>query len=149
MNVLDLKKALFPPDAQHVVFVHFPIALFVVGVAFDVFARWLKRPNLAIAAYYNLAIAAFSTVPTLATGLLAWQFQLEAQKLEGDLLQHLILGTVSSGMMWVVWYVHLQARRAQKWTFPVYSLPIELLTLATVVLTGYLGGFLSGVNTSS
>jgi uncharacterized membrane protein len=149
MNVLDLKKVLLPSHAQHVVFVHFPIALFIVGVAFDVLARWWKRRNLATVAYYNFAVAAFSTVPTIATGLLAWQFQLEAQKLEGSLLQHLILGSVSSAMMWVVWYVYLRARRAQKWTAPVYSLPIEFLAVAVLMITGYLGGFLSGVNTSS
>jgi uncharacterized membrane protein len=149
MNLVDLKKALLPPHAQHVVLVHFPIALFVVGVAFDVIARWWKRPKLAAAAYYNFAVAAFSTVPTIATGLLAWQFQLEAQKLEGALLQHLILGSLSSAMMWVVFYIYLRTRRAHKYTFPVYSLPIEFLTVATVSITGYLGGFLSGVNTSS
>jgi hypothetical protein len=37
-----------------------------------------------------------STVPVLATGVLAWQFQLKGQKLKGILLLHLVLACVSS-----------------------------------------------------
>jgi uncharacterized membrane protein len=148
MNPLDFKEAFLPKHAQHVVLVHFPIALFVVGVAFDVVAQWRKRVSLTAAAYYNFAMAAFSTVPTIATGLLAWRFQLESQKLEGLLLLHLILGGVSSALIWLVWCVHLRTRRSPERTFPAYRFPVEFLTVAVVTITGYLGGFLSGVNSS-
>ncbi len=53
MSPLNLKEALLEKHAQHVVLVHFPIALFIVGVAFDFLARWRKQLNLAAAAYYN------------------------------------------------------------------------------------------------
>ena len=35
MNPFDLKSVLFARHAQHVVLIHFPIALFLAGVAFD------------------------------------------------------------------------------------------------------------------
>jgi uncharacterized membrane protein len=145
LHPFDLKTVFLAKHAQHVVLIHFPIALFIAAVAFDLIAHWTKRRNLADAAYYNLLGAAISTVPVLGTGILAWQLQLEGQKLKGILLQHLILACVSSVMIWVVWWVHFRARR-RTGVLPNYRFAVEFLGVALVALTGYLGGFLSGVN---
>jgi len=145
VNPFDLKTALLAKHAQHVVLIHFPIALFLAAVAFDLLAQWTKRRGLAQAAYYNLLVAAISTVPVLVTGLLAWQFQLEGQKLKGILLLHLVLACVSTVMIWLVWWVHFRARRKTVY-LPSYRLAVELLAVAVVAVTGHLGGFLSGVN---
>jgi uncharacterized membrane protein len=115
-------------------------------VAFDMTAQWTKRQALADAAYCNLLVAAISTLPVMATGLLAWRFQLEGQRLKGILLLHLVLAGVSSVMMWLIWWVHFRARRRSPATLPIYRLPIEFLAAGIVALTGHLGGFLSGVN---
>ena len=144
-NPFDLKTALLAKHAQHVVLIHFPIGLFLTAVAFDFIAQWTKRRGLAQAAYYNLLAAAISTVPVLATGLLAWQFQLEGQKLKGILLLHLVLACVSTVMIWLVWWVHFRARRRTV-VLPSYRLAVELLAVAVVAVTGHLGGFISGVN---
>jgi uncharacterized membrane protein len=145
LNPFDPKTVLLAKHAQHVVLIHFPIALFITAVFFDITAQWTKRQSLAEAAYYNLLVAAISTVPVAASGILAWQFQLEGQKLKGVLLLHLVLGGVSSVMIWLVWWLHLRARKTRH-AFPTYRLPIELLAAALIALTGHLGGFLSGVN---
>ncbi len=145
VNPFDLKTALLAKHAQHVVLIHFPIALFLAAVAFDFLALWTKRRGLADAAYYNLLGAAISTIPVLATGLLAWQFQLEGQKLKGILMLHLVLAGVSTAMIWLVWWVHFRARRRTVY-LPSYRLAVELLAVAVVAVTGHLGGFLSGVN---
>jgi uncharacterized membrane protein len=115
-------------------------------VLFDLIAQWTKRRGIADAAYYNLLVAAISTVPVLVTGILAWQLQLEGQKLKGSLLLHLVLGCVSSAMIWLVWWMHLRARRRTV-ALPMYRLAVEFLGVGIVALTGHLGGFLSGVNT--
>lgn len=145
VNPFDLKTALLAKHAQHVVLIHFPIGLFITAVAFDLIAQCTKRRGLAQAAYYNLLAAAISTVPVLATGLLAWQFRLEGQKLKGILLLHLILASVSTVMIWLVWWLHFRARRRTA-QLPIYRLPVEFLAVAIIALTGHLGGFLSGVN---
>ena len=145
MNPFDLKTVLLAKHAQHVVLIHFPIALFISAVAFDFIANWTKRRALADTAYYNLLAAAISTLPVLPTGILAWQFQLEGQKLKGILLLHLVLACVSSVMIWLVWWVHFRVRRRAE-VLPNYRLAVELLGVALVGLTGHLGGFLSGVN---
>jgi uncharacterized membrane protein len=145
VNPFDLKTVLLAKHAQHVVLVHFPIALFVTAVAFDVVGQWTRRSGMAAAAYYNLLAAAISTLPVLTTGLLAWKFQLEGQKLKGILLLHLVLACVSTLMIWLVWWVHFRARRLSVY-LPSYRLAVELLAVGLVALTGHLGGFLSGVN---
>ncbi len=145
MNPFDLKSALLAKHAQHVALIHFPIALFIAGVAFDLIAQWTKRRGLVDAAYYNLLLAAISTVPVVATGILAWQFALKGQKLKGILLLHLVLACASTVMIWLTWWIHFRVRpRGQG--LSRYRIPLELLAVAVVSLTGYLGGFLSGVN---
>jgi uncharacterized membrane protein len=145
VNPFDLKTALLAKHAQHVVLIHFPIALFLAAVAFDLIALWTKRRGLADAAYFNLLAAAISTLPVLSTGLLAWHFQLEGQKVKGVLLLHLVLACASSAMIWLVWWVHFRARRRSVF-LPNYRLALEILGVVLVALTGHLGGFLSGIN---
>ena len=145
INPFDLKTVFLAKHAQHVVLIHFPVALFITAVAFDRIAQWTKRRGLAEAAYYNLTVGAISTVPVLASGLLAWQFQLEGQKLKGILLLHLVLACVSTAMIWLVWLLHYRARRRMV-VLPRYHLIAELVAVAVLAVTGHLGGFLSGVN---
>jgi len=144
-KAFDPHTVLLAKHAQHVVLVHFPIGLFVTGVAFDWAARWTRRRSLSEAAYYNLLVAAVSTIPVVITGLLAWQFQLEGQRLKGILLGHLILGTVSSLLIWAVWWLHFRTRR-QAVGSSRYLWLIEGMGVLVIGLTGHLGGFLAGVN---
>ena len=146
MRPFDPKSVLLAKHAQHVVLIHFPIALFLASVMFDFIAQWTKNRTLAAAAYYNLLVASISTLPVMATGLLAWRWQLEGQRLKGILLQHLVLGIVSSTLIWFVWWLHFRARRKPEHPLPAYRLPIEIFAAIMVGLTGHLGGFLSGVN---
>jgi uncharacterized membrane protein len=145
VNPFDLKAALLARHAQHVVLIHFPIALLITGVGFDFMARWTKRRNLTEAAYYNFLVAAVLTFPVLATGILAWQFQIEGQRLKGVLLLHLIFACASSAMIWMTWWLTFRARQ-RKIDLPACRFSVELLAVALVSLTGHLGGFLSGVN---
>ena len=46
INPFDLKTVLLARHAQHVVLIHFPIALFITAVAFDLAAQWTKRREL-------------------------------------------------------------------------------------------------------
>jgi len=146
VNPFGPKSALLAKHAQHVVLVHFPIALFLTGVAFDFAARWTKKATLAAAARLNILAAAVFVLPTLVTGIVAWQWQLEAKKLKGLLLLHFVLGCASSLLIGLVGWTHFRRRRASGLALPGYYLPLELLTAVVVAVTAHLGGFLSGVN---
>ena len=140
-----LKAALLARHAQHVAVIHFPIALFIAGVAFDLAGAWSSRRALLHAATANLLVAAWSTLPALATGLLAWQLQLEGQKLKGVLLLHLVLACVSSAILWLVVWMRRRMRSGGE-TSPTSRVVVELAGVCCVALTGHLGGILSGVN---
>jgi uncharacterized membrane protein len=116
VNPFDLKTVLLAKHAQHVVLIHFPIALFTVAVAvvFDFLAPW--------------------------------KFALEGQKLKGILLMHLVLGCTSAVVIWVVFLIHLRARRNPQKSLPAYRLSLEAIAVLLVGVTAHLGGFLSGVN---
>jgi uncharacterized membrane protein len=146
LHPFDIKSVIFAKHAQHVVLIHFPIALFIIGVLFDFLAYRTRRRVLAAAAYCNLFVAALATIPVLITGILAWQWELEGQRLKGILLIHLVFGLVSSVLIWIVWLIHLTAKRKQGAVLPGYRLPIEAVAVAILTVTGHLGGFLSGVN---
>ena len=146
-KAFDPGTVLLAKHAQHVVLVHFPIALFITGVALDCAGRWSRRATLTEAAYYNILSAAVSTLPVIATGLLAWQFELEGQRLKGILLLHLVLGSTSGVLICAVWWLHFRARR-QGSAIPGYLGAVECLAVLAVGLTGHLGGFLSGVSGS-
>jgi len=145
VHPFDPKTVFLAKHAQHVVLIHFPIALFIAAVAFDLIAQWTKRQGFADAAYYNLLAAAISTFPVIVTGLLAWHFQLEGQKLKGVLLLHLIFGIISTAMCWLVWRIHFRARRGKAALLRL-RLAVEFVAVCIFALTGHLGSFLSGVN---
>ena len=146
MNPFDIRTVVLAKHAQHVVLIHFPIALFIGAVAFDYLAHWTKSGPLATAAYFNLLLAAVSTAPVVATGLAAWQWALDGQRLHGILLQHLVLGCFSSGLIWLVWWIHWRVRRRPASSLPAYRLPVEAVAVLLIGLTAHLGGFLTGVN---
>ena len=146
MHPFDLKSAVLAKHAQHVVLIHFPIALYLTSVMFDFVAQWTKNRTIAAVAYYNLVIAAISCVPVMATGLMAWRWQLEGQRLKGILLDHLVLAVVSSSLIWLVWWLQYRYRREPGQKLPLYRLSIEVVAAGAVALTAHLGGFLSGVN---
>jgi uncharacterized membrane protein len=146
VNPFDVKSALLAKHAQHVVLVHFPIAMFLSGVGFDFAGRWLRNTVFSAVAYFNLLIAAAASIPVVATGLLAWQWQLEGQRLKGVLLMHLALGVASTVLICLIWWLQHRARKNAARPTPGYLLALEAVTAAVVALTGHLGGFLSGVN---
>jgi uncharacterized membrane protein len=151
MNPFDPKTVLLAKHAQHVVLIHFPIALFIVGVAFDFVAQRTKNAITAGAARYNLVAAALFTPFVLATGFLAWRWALGAPHIKGMLLWHLLAGCVAGHIIMAVGWMHFRARpsaRSSARPLPAYRLPLELFAVALVGLTAHLGGFLSGVNIS-
>ncbi len=145
-NPFDLPTVFLARHAQHVVVIHFPIALFIAAVTFDGIAAWTRSQALAAAAYFNLLLAAIFTVPALATGLAAWRWALEGQRLRGILLMHLVGGVASAGVIGLVFWIHWRARRDSREFLPGYRVPIEAIGVLLVAITGHLGGFLTGVN---
>jgi uncharacterized membrane protein len=146
VNPFDPRTVLLAKHAQHVVLIHFPIALFIAGVGLDLLSRGKRDSQFASAAYWNLSIAAAFIIPTALTGLLAWHFALDGEKLKGLLLMHLVIASIAMVLVITSWWVHWRTRRAKSLVLPAIRIPVELLGVAAIGLAAHLGGFLSGVN---
>lgn len=142
----DLRSVLLAKHAQHVVLIHFPIALFISGTLIDWYARVRKQPGLVSIAYINISIAAVTMVPVIATGLLAWHFALDGQKLKGTLLLHLLTASLAAVLVLLSWWLHLRSRRFVSSEPATPRLLIEAVGVLAIGLTAHLGGYLSGVN---
>lgn len=145
MNPFDLKAALLAKHAQHPVIVHFPIALFIFSVAFDLLAIWRRNPALAKAAYYNLIGAAVTAPIAIATGLTAWQWQLEGSKLKGNLLLHMIFALGANGLIWILSGWRVSQRKPPERRPGLVYIILAFVTVGLIALAGHLGGFVSGV----
>jgi len=144
VNPFDLKAALLQGHAQHPVIVHFPIALFMASVVFEVLAVWRNQPIFASVAYFNLVGAALSLPLTIATGLGAWQWQLEGATLRGNLRLHLICALTSATLIFILWWMRSRLRAAGS-SPRISYFAVTGLALMAITLTGHLGGILSGV----
>jgi uncharacterized membrane protein len=146
VNPFDWRTVLLAKHAQHVVLIHFPIALFITGVTLDLLSRGKRESQLASAAFLNISIAAAMVVPTVLTGLLAWQFALEGKRLKGLLLFHVVAASIAAMLVIVSWGIHWRSRKSRSPALPRFRIPVELCGLVVITLTAHLGGFLSGVN---
>jgi uncharacterized membrane protein len=146
MNPFDLKSVLLAKHAQHVALVHFPIALIFVGAAFDVLSQRKQDLALLRAAYFTVIAAAIAAVPTVATGLLAWQLQFEGKALRGNLKLHLLLALVSSALIWLACGLHVAQQRKPRAIPLGIRLAVEAIAVAATLVTAHVGGFVSGVN---
>jgi uncharacterized membrane protein len=145
LNPFDLRTIFLAKHAQHVVLVHFPVALFMTGVGLDMLSRGNRDSKVAAAAYWNLSIAAAAVIPTVLTGWLAWHFALEDQKIKGLLLLHVLAASTAALLVIASWWLHWQTRKSPA-PLPRYRIPLELFGVTVIGVTAHLGGFLSGVN---
>jgi uncharacterized membrane protein len=144
--LLDLRTMLLERHAQHVVLIHFPIALFMIGVVFDLLSRGRRDSQFSRAAYLNLSVAALTVLPAIVTGLLAWQLAFCGTKLDGIMLFHLLAASLAGLLVVVSWWIHWQRRRSELLPLFHYRIPIELLGLVVIAIAAHTGGFVSGVN---
>jgi len=137
-----LQTLLFPKHAQHLVLVHFPIALLVISLVFDLLGYIKKDPMLTTAAYYDLIVAGLAAPLTVLTGILAWIFAYRRAPLQGYLLFHLLLGVLT--MLLILTLLWLRARHRGRLDGPwgrTYAL-LGGVAFLIVTLTGHLGGIL-------
>jgi uncharacterized membrane protein len=144
VNPFDLKAALLAGHAQHPVIIHFPIGLFIASVVFDLLAVWRKKPILAAVAYYNLLGAAVTLPLAIATGLGAWQWQLEGATLKGSLRLHMICAVTSALLIFFLCWMRSRLR-VKNISPGVSYVAVTLFALMAITLTGHLGGIVSGV----
>ena len=147
-NPFDPRTVLLAKHAQHVVLIHFPIALFLTGFLFDVAAGWKRNASLETAAFYNVCLAGVAAIPTVLSGLLAWQWELEGRRLHGILLMHLSLAIAATALMMFSGWLHWTGRKRPGREARSLRVRVEFVATMLVMAAAHLGGFLSGVNSN-
>lgn len=147
MNYFDLKALLFAPHGQHIVLVHFPIALLITSVVFDLLARWTARPALESAAALNLYAAALAAPVTVGTGFIAWRWLLEGTRLKGALLYHLCAALISVLFCWGLAWYRLRRPEGLGTPLPAAYHAASLITCLVIAVAAHLGGIVSGLVT--
>ena len=111
VNPFDFKTVLLAKHAQHVVLIHLPIAVFTVAVALEHCAHWTNNRPLAAAVYFNLLLAAVAS-----RGHRSYRVAVgpRGTKTQRILLMHLVLGCITSVLIWLVFWTHLRVRRHAK-----------------------------------
>src|SRR5205823_1821336 len=140
--ILDIRSVLLAKHAQHVVLIHFPIALFFSGVFFDLLSRGKPVSPFAAAARVNITAAAITSFPAFFTGILAWRYVLEGQRIHGLLLYHITLAATSTVLIGLCCLLRSRLKGPK-----LTLLALESAGVISIALTAHLGGFLSGVNT--
>jgi uncharacterized membrane protein len=144
VNPFDVKAAVLAGHTQHPIIIHFPIALFIASVVFDLLAVWRKQPMFAAVAYYNLLGAALTIPIAIATGLGAWQWQLEGAAIKGNLRLHIICAATSALLIFLLSWMRSRVRSKGS-SLSIGYWALTLIALVVITLTGHLGGILSGV----
>lgn len=145
ISPFDIKTAVLAKNAQHPVIVHFPIALFLISVFFDLLGIWKKNAALRTTAYYNLIVAAFGGLFAVISGLIAWQWQFGGAELKGNLRLHLITGIVTTGLLFLLWGIRSRIDKKPDANMTRLYVVLSLITLVLISLTGHIGGIISGV----
>jgi uncharacterized membrane protein len=99
---------------------------------------------LAAVAYYNLLGAALTIPIAIATGLGAWQWQLEGATIKGNLRLHMICAVTSALLILLLSWMRSRARNKGS-SLSIGYWALTLVALVVITLTGHLGGILSGV----
>lgn len=133
------KEASFPPkNAFHPAIVHFPIALFVVGLLLDFVGMVRGIKSMLIAGWYNIVLGAVSSLAGIATGV--WAMGLLKLPYRGLIFDHLKYAIVATVCMWLM--VAMRVHRHEKMQLGARLIYYALATacLLSISWAGHLGG---------
>jgi uncharacterized membrane protein len=129
---------LIPKNVFHPAIVHFPIALLIAGLLLDLVGLIRKNDTFLRAGWYNLVMAAVTSLGAVASGLLAMTFMKLPYK--GLIFEHLELALGATVLMWIM--VFLRVHRHEKMQIPLRVVYYVLATGAflAISMAGHLGG---------
>lgn len=132
---------MFSATHLHAMFIHFPIALLIVGFLFEILSLIFKKEYFKKAAFYLLIFGALGTVASYFSGNAAGE-GIEEGPLKNPLEQHEQAATIS---LWLtvataVFYGLVAIMKNKKTWLKVVSVFLFAAVIGSIARTGYLGG---------
>lgn len=129
-------SSVIPHHAFHPAIVHFPIALVLCALAFELYGRIRKLPDFIKAATYCLFVGATGGIAAATTGITA--MYLKKQPYEGLIFTHFVLALSWLVLVWATVIVRHIAIKRDKLGW--WSLGLLLVASLLVSYVGFLGG---------
>jgi uncharacterized membrane protein len=143
VKLFSLKALLFAKHSQHIILIHFPIALFITAILFEILALLRKDAMMRKVSDYNLTAAAVSSTFAFISGFIAWERLYDNGFPRGLGLYHMIGAGATVSLLFTLIFL----RRGTKENQPrgkAFWL-VTVLAVAAILFTAHLGGVLSGL----
>jgi uncharacterized membrane protein len=128
------------PPNPHPLIVHFPIALLMAAVFFEVMAYWKKSASFEKAAKWNLALGVLAGVAAVVSGLLAEDGVPQFPVINEALERHELLAFVTLGVFAILllWRFIKDGKFFERWR--IFYLALAVIGVFTLGATAYYGG---------
>jgi uncharacterized membrane protein len=124
----------------HPMIVHFPIALLIASVVFDVLAfRWLTK-SFHEASFYTLIGGLLGAVLAIVTGSLAEDLVVKGGAPKAIIERHETLAYAASALFAALLAMKILIRSERLRELPALSLAVGLVGLGVLSAAGYFGG---------
>ncbi len=131
-------KPFVPKNGFHPAIVHFPIALLIAGIFLDFIGLLKKKPNFLAAGWYNLVLAAVSSLGAVCSGLYAMTVMKLPYK--GLIFNHLKLAILATVMMWIMVALRVHRHENMKVGLRVVYYTLATIAFLAIAVAGHLGG---------
>jgi uncharacterized membrane protein len=135
-----------PKNAWHPAIVHFPIALFLAGLLLDLVGYLKKNRTLLFAGWYNLVLAAATSVLAILTGFWATiNLKLPLSSATGTfgmslIGTHILLAMLSTIIMWVMVSLRVHRHEEMQTANRILYYTLAFACFVLISYAGHLGG---------
>lgn len=135
------EKSEFPPkNGFHPAIVHFPIALFLAALLLDFIGLVKRNQNFLLAGWYNMILAAASSLAGVASGILA--MSLSGFPFKGTMREHIIYAGAATIAMWIMVAMRVHRHEKMNLIARLIYYALAVIGMLTISWAGHVGGVL-------
>lgn len=136
------EEGLVPKTGFHPAIVHFPIGLFIAGLLLDLIGLIKKETKLLYAGWYNVVLAAITSVAAVASGFYAMTNL--GFPMKGNMANHLYFTIGATFAMWIMVALRVHRHEQMNLGMRVVYYLLAAATLLGLSWAGHLGGVVAG-----
>lgn len=131
-----------PKTGFHPAIVHFPIALFIAGLLLDFIGLIRRETRLLYAGWYNIVLAAITSLGAVASGFYAMSQM--GFPLKGNMGNHVYYTVGATVAMWIMVALRVHRHEQMNLGMRVIYYILAVVTFLGLSWAGHLGGVVAG-----